>query len=78
MSDKETIATLLTIINSRQSRLASTCKEIADWIDRQGDVPAALKIRDTLKAVEADEQQVKKALTSLKVIDAPLPRFRQF
>ncbi|MNN69260.1 hypothetical protein D3C81_1850340 [compost metagenome] len=78
MSDKETIATLLSIINSRQARLASTCKEIADWIDRQGDVPAALKIRDSLKAVEADEQKVKKALTSLKMVDAPLPRFRQF
>ncbi|MCY1411516.1 hypothetical protein D3C76_804350 [compost metagenome] len=78
MSDKETIANLLSIINSRQTRLASTCKEIADWIDRQGDVPAALKIRDSLKAVEADEQKVKKALTSLKVVDAPLPRFRHY
>lgn len=78
MSDKETITTLLTIINHRQARLTSTCKEIADWIDRQGDVPAAVKIRDSLKAVEADDVLLKKALTSLKVVDAPLPRFRHY
>ena len=33
MSDKE-ITTLLTLIDHRQTTLASACKEIADWIDR--------------------------------------------
>lgn len=74
MSDKE-ITTLLNLINHRQDRLAVACKEIADWIDRQGDMPVAGKIRDTLKAVEADEVLVKKTLTSL-TLDRPLPRFR--
>ncbi|MGE8391794.1 hypothetical protein HFV04_024375 [Pseudomonas sp. BIGb0427] len=74
MSDKE-ITTALYLINQRQARLASACKEIADWIDRQGDVPVAGKIRDTLKAVEADDQLVRKTLTSLSV-ERPLPRFR--
>ncbi|MCY1178798.1 hypothetical protein D9M73_191680 [compost metagenome] len=77
MSERE-LTTLLSLMNQRQACLSSACKEIADWIDRQGDVPAALKIRDSLKAVEADEQKVKKALTSLKVVDAPLPRFRHY
>ncbi|CAG8868769.1 hypothetical protein PS627_03152 [Pseudomonas fluorescens] len=74
MSAKE-LTTLLTLINQRQSRLTSTCKEIADWIDRQGDVPAAGKIRDNLKALEAEEAQVRQRLTSLNT-DRPLPRFR--
>lgn len=74
MSAKE-LTTLLTLINQRQSRLTSTCKEIADWIDRQGDVPAAGKIRESLRALEADEVQVSKTLTSLNT-DRPLPRFR--
>ncbi|NBA96598.1 hypothetical protein [Pseudomonas sp. R5(2019)] len=74
MADKE-LTTLLSLINHRQDRLASACKEIADWIDRQGDVPVAGKIRDSLKAVEADEVLVKKTLTSLNV-ERPLPRFR--
>lgn len=74
MSDKE-ITTLLNLINHRQDRLAVACKEIADWIDRQGDMPVAGKIRDTLRAVEADEVLVKKTLTSL-TLDRPLPRFR--
>ena len=74
MSAKE-ITTLLTLINQRQSRLTSTCKEIADWIDRQGDVPAAGRIRESLRALEADEVQVSKTLTSLNT-DRPLPRFR--
>lgn len=74
MSDKE-IARLLTLIDHRQSQLASACKEIANWIDRQGDVPVAGKIRDSLKAVEADEALVRKTLTSLKT-ERPLPRFR--
>lgn len=74
MSAKE-LTTLLTLINQRQTRLTSACKEIADWIDRQGDVPAAGKIRDNLKALEAEEAQVRKSLTSLNT-DRPLPRFR--
>lgn len=74
MSAKE-LTTLLTLINQRQTRLTSACKEIADWIDRQGDVPAAGKIRDNLKALEAEEAQVRKRLTSLNT-DRPLPRFR--
>ena len=74
MSEKD-ITTLLTLINHRQDRLAVACKEIADWIDRQGDVPVAGKIRDTLKAVEADEVLVKKSLTSIN-LERPLPRFR--
>ncbi|CAM3870946.1 hypothetical protein CCOS865_02327 [Pseudomonas reidholzensis] len=74
MSAKE-LNTLLTLMNQRQTRLTSACKEIAEWIDRQGDVPAAGKIRDSLKAIEAEEAQVRKTLTSL-TIDRPLPRFR--
>ncbi|HKS11526.1 MAG TPA: hypothetical protein VJS90_00665 [Pseudomonas sp.] len=74
MSAKE-LTTLLTLINQRQSRLTSACTEIADWIDRQGDVPAAGKIRESLKALEADEVQVRRTLTSLNT-DRPLPRFR--
>lgn len=74
MSAKE-LTTLLTLINQRQTRLTSACREIADWIDRQGDVPAAGKIRESLRALEADEVQVRKSLTSLNT-DRPLPRFR--
>lgn len=74
MSAKE-INTVLTLMNQRQARLTSTCKEIAEWIDRQGDVPAAGKIRDSLRALEADEAQVRKSLSSLRQ-DRPLPRFR--
>ncbi|WP_028696442.1 hypothetical protein [Pseudomonas cremoricolorata] len=74
MSAKE-INTLLTLMNQRQVHLTSTCKEIAEWIDRQGDVPAAGKIRDSLRALEADEAQLRKRLSSLRQ-DRPLPRFR--
>lgn len=74
MSTKE-LNTLLTLMNQRQARLTSACKEIAEWIDRQGDVPAAGKIRDNLRALEAEEAQVRRTLTSL-TIDRPLPRFR--
>lgn len=74
MSARE-LTTLLTLINQRQTRLTSACKEIADWIDRQGDVPVAGKIRESLRALEADEVQVRKSLTSLNS-DRPLPRFR--
>ena len=54
MSERE-LTTLLSLMNQRQACLSSACKEIADWIDRQGDVPAAGKIRASLKALEADE-----------------------
>lgn len=74
MSAKE-LNTLLTLMNQRQTHLTSACKEIAAWIDRQGDVPAAGKIRDSLRALEAEEAQVRETLTSLKT-DRPLPRFR--
>ena len=74
MSAKE-LSTLLTLMNQRQARLTSACKEIADWIDRQGDVPGAGRIRDSLKALEADEMQVRSTLTSLNR-ERPLPRFR--
>ena len=50
MSAKE-LNTLLTLMNQRQTHLTSACKEIAAWIDRQGDVPAAGKIRDSLNHV---------------------------
>lgn len=74
MSEKD-ITQLLALINQRQDRLAFACKEIADWIDHQGDRPMAGKIRDSLRAVEADEALVKKTLTTL-TLDRPLPRFR--
>ena len=39
MSERE-LTTLLSLMNQRQACLNSACKEIADWIDRQGDVAA--------------------------------------
>ncbi|WP_145127583.1 hypothetical protein [Pseudomonas sp. URMO17WK12:I11] len=74
MSEKE-ITTLLSLMNQRQACLSTACKEIADWIDRQGDLPAAGKIRASLKALEADDARVRRALTSL-TLDRPLPKFR--
>ncbi|MBC3411609.1 hypothetical protein HU719_007375 [Pseudomonas sp. SWRI107] len=74
MSERE-ITHLLSLMNQRQACLSSACKEIADWIDRQGDMPVAGKIRESLKALEADEARVRRTLTSLTV-DRPLPRFR--
>lgn len=74
MSDKD-IKTLLTVINHRQDQLATACKEIADWIDRQGDMPAAGKIRESLRSIEVEEALVKHSLTSL-TLERPLPRFR--
>ncbi|MFD2641905.1 hypothetical protein [Pseudomonas japonica] len=74
MSDKD-IQALLTLINHRQEHLASACKDIADWIDSQGDLPVAGRIRESLRAVEADEVLVKRTLTTLS-LDRPLPRFR--
>lgn len=74
MSDKD-IKTLLTVINHRQDQLATACKEIADWIDQQGDMPAAGKIRESLRSIEVEEALVKRSLTSL-TLERPLPRFR--
>ncbi|AQW69015.1 hypothetical protein IRZ81_04580 [Pseudomonas putida] len=74
MSERE-ITTLLSLMNQRQACLSTACKAIADWIDRQGDLPAAGKIRASLKALEADEARVRRALTSL-TLDRPLPKFR--
>jgi hypothetical protein len=74
MSERE-ITTLLSLMNQRQACLSTACQEIADWIDRQGDLPAAGKIRSSLKALEADEARVRRALTSL-TLDRPLPKFR--
>ena len=74
MSERE-ITNLLSLMTQRQANLSSACKEIADWIDRQGDVPAAGKIRESLRAVEAEEALVKRSLTSLPP-ERPLPRFR--
>lgn len=74
MSERE-ITTLLSLMNQRQACLSTACKEIADWIDRQGDLPAAGKIRASLKALEADEARVRRALTPL-TLDRPLPKFR--
>ena len=74
MSERE-ITTLLSLMNQRQACLSPACKEIADWIDRQGALPAAGKIRASLKALEADEARVRRALTSL-TLDRPLPKFR--
>jgi hypothetical protein len=51
MSEHE-ITTLLSLMNQRQACLSSACRRIADWIDRQGDVPAAGKIRESLKALK--------------------------
>ncbi|MCO8312534.1 hypothetical protein [Pseudomonas mandelii] len=75
MSEKESITTLLTLLDSRQARLAAACKEIADWVDNQGH-PTALRIRDRLNDIEKDTPQIRSALSSLKPVEPPLPRFR--
>jgi len=76
MSEKESITTLLTLLESRQVRLAAACKEIADWVDNQGGHPTAVRIRDRLNDIEKDAPSIQSALTSLKPVDRPLPRFR--
>ncbi|HEF4759480.1 TPA: hypothetical protein SAN82_001898 [Pseudomonas putida] len=77
MSEKESITTLLTLLDSRQVRLAAACKEIADWVDHQGGGhPTALRIRDRLNEIEKDTPVIRSTLSSLKPIDRPLPRFR--
>ena len=48
MSERESITTLLTLLDAREARLAAACKEIADWVDHQGGHPTALRIRDRL------------------------------
>ena len=59
MSEKESITTLLTLLDSRQARLAAACKEIADWVDHQGGHPTALRIRDRLNDIEKDKMTLK-------------------
>ncbi|EJM19816.1 hypothetical protein PMI21_01362 [Pseudomonas sp. GM18] len=76
MSEKESIATLLTLLDSRQARLAAACKEIADWVDHQGGHPTALRIRDRLNDIEKDTPQIRSALSALKHVEPPLPRFK--
>ncbi|MGN8277990.1 hypothetical protein ACLEJQ_24830 [Pseudomonas sp. SMV71] len=76
MSEKESITTLLTLLESRQVRLAAACKEIADWVDNQGGHPTAVRIRDRLNDIEKDTPSIQSALTSLKPVERPLPRFR--
>jgi hypothetical protein len=76
MSEKESITTLLTLLDSRQARLAAACKEIADWVDHQGGHPTALRIRDRLNDIEKDTPLIRNSLSSLKPVDPPLPRFR--
>ncbi|MBC8998674.1 MULTISPECIES: hypothetical protein [Pseudomonas] len=76
MSEKESITTLLTLLDARQARLAAACKEIADWVDHQGGHPTALRIRDRLNDIEKDAPLIRNTLTALKPIDRPLPRFR--
>ena len=76
MSEKESITTLLTLLDSRQARLAAACKEIADWVDHQGGHPTALRISDRLNDIEKDAPLIRSTLSSLKPVDPPLPRFR--
>jgi hypothetical protein len=76
MSEKESITTLLTLLDTRQVRLAAACKEIADWVDHQGGHPTALRIRDRLNDIEKDTPLIRNTLSSLKPVDPPLPRFR--
>lgn len=73
MSERE--LPLISLMNQGQACLSNACKEIAAWIDRQGDVPAAGKIRASLNALAAEEAQVRKTSTSLS-IDRPSPRLR--
>jgi len=76
MSEKESIITLLTLLDSRQARLAAACKEIADWVDHQGGHPTALRIRDRLNDIEKDTPLIRSTLSSLQPVERPLPRFR--
>ncbi|MHC8306146.1 hypothetical protein [Pseudomonas sp. PB3P13] len=76
MSEKESITALLTLLDTRQARLAAACKEIADWVDHQGGHPTALRIRDRLNEVEKDAPLIRNKLSSLQPVEPPLPRFR--
>ncbi len=73
---KMSITTLLTLLDTRQVRLAAACKEIADWVDHQGGHPTALRIRDRLNDIEKDTPLIRNTLSSLKPVEPPLPRFR--
>eukprot|EP01030_Chromulinospumella_sphaerica_P003566 gene3566-3489_t len=63
---QRSITTLLTLLDSRQVRLAAACKEIADWVDHQGGHPTALRIRDRLNDIEKDTPLIRNTLSSLK------------
>jgi hypothetical protein len=76
MSEKESITTLLTLLESRQATLTAACKEIADWVDHHGGHPTAMRIRDRLSDIEKDAPSIQSALTSLKPAERPLPKFR--
>ncbi|AOE60413.1 hypothetical protein LOY64_14680 [Pseudomonas corrugata] len=76
MSEKESITTLLTLLESRQTRLTAACKEIADWVDHNGGHPTAMRIRDRLNDIDKDVPSIQHALSSLKPIERPLPKFR--
>ncbi len=73
MSEKESITTLLTLLESRQARLTAACKEIADWVDHQGGHPTAVRIRDRLNDIDKDAPSIQSALTSLKPADPLYP-----
>ena len=76
MSERESITTLLTLLDAREARLAAACKEIADWVDHQGGHPTAVRIRDRLNDIDKDAPSIQSALTSLKPTEPPLPKFR--
>ncbi|UZE26300.1 hypothetical protein LOY67_13120 [Pseudomonas sp. B21-056] len=76
MSEKESITTLLTLLESRQARLTAACKEIADWVDHNGGHPTAMRIRDRLNDIDKDVPSIQHALSSLKPAERPLPKFR--
>ncbi|MNP85225.1 hypothetical protein D3C76_1848650 [compost metagenome] len=67
---------MLTLLDSRQTRLTAACKEIADWVDNHDGHPTAVRIRDRLLDIEKDTPLIQSALTSLKPVERPLPRFR--
>lgn len=73
MSDKETIGTLLTILNARQAKLTIICKELTDWVEAQGGHHVARKAQPFFKDIEDDNDFVRDALMSL-IINEPLKR----
>jgi hypothetical protein len=45
MSDKETITSLLTVMNSRQAKLTIICKELTGWMEAHGGHHTTEKLR---------------------------------